>query len=388
MAVQETEKETWSHESLLESARDSISPGSDEKPVKTPNKFLEASSTAIRSVQHGFCKVSSVSVRLYRHSWPKVSSASVRLYERGWPKVRSRTVRIYQHVSPKVSSASVRLYQRTWPKVSSTAFQLSQHDDSETSLAQGPLPHRARLEIASMTLRLFQLLSALYVFMSVTESFRSKITYDGRIRQIQPMLLITLIYSSLAIVCFLLLNLVKKLRASAWHIVAISSVPGDVSMTCLFIAKDVIFGVHSFECAAASGTISAIKQYATLQDMNPLELRSFLDNKPSAGLFIGSTRDSCLLSSSVYVAFLYWIGDRHRPPVPNLPKGCFSCGWWPISRPRRASYSGDYIVGTSDGYSDGTSDGTSDDPTRTLDVRTHPPEDGAAGTTLQRRTIK
>jgi hypothetical protein len=186
MAVQETEKDTWSDESLLESARDTGSSGSDEKLVKTPNRLLQASSTAIRSVQHGFGKVSSASVRLYRHSWPKVASVSVRLYDRSWPKVQSRTVRIYQHVSPKLSSASIRLYQRTWPRVLPTAFRLIQHDVSDTS-TKVQSPHGDRLEVTSMILRLFQSISALYVFISVTESFRSKITYDGRVRQIQPM---------------------------------------------------------------------------------------------------------------------------------------------------------------------------------------------------------
>lgn len=187
MAVQETEKEPWSDESVVDSARGSGSSGSIEKPVRTPNRLLKASFTAIRSVQHGFGKVSSASVRLYRHSWPKVSSGSARLYERSWPKVRSRTVQIYNRVSPKVSSASLRLYQRTWPRVSSTASRLNQDAASRTYSAEVRPSHRDRLEATAMILRSIQCVSALYVFISVTESFRSKITYDGRVRQIQPM---------------------------------------------------------------------------------------------------------------------------------------------------------------------------------------------------------
>lgn len=187
MAVQETEKETWSDESLVDSPRDSGSSGSGEKPVKTPNRLLKASSKAIRSVHDSFGKVSSASARFYRRSWPKVSSVSVRLYDRGWPRIRSRTVRVYQRVSPKLSSASVRLFQHTWPRISSTVSRLTHHDDSETMSAKVRRPHRDRLEVTSMILRFFQFISALYVFVSVTESFRSKITYDGRVRQIQPM---------------------------------------------------------------------------------------------------------------------------------------------------------------------------------------------------------
>jgi len=146
-----------------------------EKSVQTANRIHNVSSTAIRSVQHSFSKVSSASGRLYRHSWTKVSSASSRLYEHSWPKVLSRTVRIYQHVSPKLSS--VRLYRRTCTRGPSTAIR---HECPER------LPPRVRLQVTSMTLRLLQSASALYVFMRVTESFRSKITYDGRVRQIHP----------------------------------------------------------------------------------------------------------------------------------------------------------------------------------------------------------
>ncbi|KAB5583062.1 hypothetical protein GE09DRAFT_289432 [Coniochaeta sp. 2T2.1] len=306
MAVQETEKGTWSDESL-DSPGGSSSPScSDEKSVTTPksNRLLRASSAAIRSAQQSFGKVSSASVRLYRHSWPNVSSVSIRLHDR-WPKVRSRTVRIYHHVSPKLSSASVRLYQRTWPKVSSTANRLyhRQSRPGETSPAISR-PPRDRLVATSMSLRFFQLVSALYVFISVTESFRNKITYDGRVRQIQPMMLTTLIYSSVAIVCFLLVNVSNKLKAFAWHKLALVSLPGDVSMICLFIAKDIVFGVHSYECASSQVIVSAVNQYNAVQHMDSLELRSFLENKPTAHPWAISKQSlihTCLLSSSVYV---------------------------------------------------------------------------------------
>jgi hypothetical protein len=295
----ETEKVTWESARVASSSyRGFEAIGDLEKPAQTPNRLLKVSSTAIRSVQHSFRKVSCVSTRLYRNSWPKV---------------RSRTVRIYQNVSPKVSSASARLYQRSWLKI--------RNESPETSSTIVRLPCRDQLEVTSMTLRLFQLVSALYVFLCVTESFRSKITYDGRVRQIQPIvsnnptapvssrrvtdsdsqMLTTLIYSFLVIACFLLLNVVKKLRASTWHIVAVTSIPGDVSMICLFIAKDVILGVHSFECAATQGTVSAIQQYGDLQNMDALELRGFYNNRPSHGAFIASARDVCLVPSSVYV---------------------------------------------------------------------------------------
>jgi len=110
-------------------------------------------------------------------------------------------------------------------------------------------------------------------------------------------MLTTLIYSAFALVCFLLLHLAKKLRTSAWHIVALASIPGDVSMACLFIAKDIIFGVHSFECAVAQGTLSALQH----NDMDPLELRGFHSNRPSHGVLMASARDVCLVPSSVYI---------------------------------------------------------------------------------------
>ena len=186
MVGQDTEKGTWSES--LESARDSDSSTCNEKPsLRTPSVPVKASSTAIRSVQHGVGAVSSASAHLYRHSWPKVSSASARLYERTWPQVRSRALRAHQRVWPKLSSASVRVYQRTWPKLSSTVFRPYRHDVPETSSAAVRAPWQDRLEITAMSLRLFQCISALYIFIAVTESLRSKLTYDGRVRQIQPM---------------------------------------------------------------------------------------------------------------------------------------------------------------------------------------------------------
>lgn len=180
MAGQESEKGTWS--ASLESAGDVDPSAFNEKSSpRAQHTLLRASSTAIRSAQFGIGKVSSASVRLYIHVWPKVSSASVRLYDRTWPKVSSRTTSVCRRAWPKVSSASVRLYQRAWPKLSSTAGRFHQHD----------VPKRHdRLEITAMTLRCFQWLSALYIFLAVSGSLRSRSTFDGRVRQIQPMVMI------------------------------------------------------------------------------------------------------------------------------------------------------------------------------------------------------
>jgi hypothetical protein len=49
------------------------------------------------------------------------------------------------------------------------------------------LPANNQLEGASVALRFFQMACALYVFLSVTESFQSKITYDDRLSQIRPL---------------------------------------------------------------------------------------------------------------------------------------------------------------------------------------------------------
>lgn len=114
-------------------------------------------------------------------------------------------------------------------------------------------------------------------------------------------MLTTLIYSSLAIVRSLLLILLKMRWPPAWYMVALCSVPWDVSMICLFIAKVVIFGVHSFECAASQGTASVIHQYGDRRDMDALDLRNLHDSLPGHEVFIAAARDVCLVPSGVYV---------------------------------------------------------------------------------------
>ena len=117
-------------------------------------------------------------------------------------------------------------------------------------------------------------------------------------------MLTTLIYSSIAIVCFLLVSVSNKLKALAWHKLALISLPGDVSMICLFIAKDIIFGVHSYECASSQVIVSAVKQYNAVQSMNSLELRGFLENSPTAhpwAISKQSLTHTCLLPSTVYI---------------------------------------------------------------------------------------
>lgn len=128
-----------------------------EKPPHTPD-LSGRSLAVIRSVQHSFGNVSSASVRLYRHTWPKVSSASVRL-KLCWLSAAS-----FRHASQEPVSGIVRL------------------------------PYLDCLEFASISLRLLQWMSSLYVFICVTESFRSKITYDGRVRQIQPIVSLDLVW--------------------------------------------------------------------------------------------------------------------------------------------------------------------------------------------------
>lgn len=315
MAGQETDTEKSAAEPVQRGSSSDL-----EKSLQTPNILPKASSTVIRSAQHSFGKLSSASVRLYRRTWPKVSPAAVRLYRRSCLEVRIRTARIYQRLSPKLSSVALRLNRRTLSEVLSTA---TRHAPQKTVSAIARLPCGDCLEVASLSIRLFQWISSLYVFICVTESFRSKITYDGRVRQIQPIvsrsvtvavipcsrhvtdnppqMLTTVIYSSLAIVRSLLLILLKKPWASAWYIGASSSIPWDLSMTCLFIAKVAIFGVHSFECAASQGTASALQHYGDVLNRHALDLRSLHDNRPLFhGAFIAAARDVCLVPSSVY----------------------------------------------------------------------------------------
>jgi hypothetical protein len=115
-------------------------------------------------------------------------------------------------------------------------------------------------------------------------------------------MLATLAYSTLAFICFFLLNIDRISKAVGWRIVTLASVPLDVSMMGIFIAKDAIFGVHSFECAAARGVVMTIEQNYYLQNISSLELqRRYHAQARRGSIYIDGARDVCLIPPSVYL---------------------------------------------------------------------------------------
>jgi hypothetical protein len=122
-------------------------------------------------------------------------------------------------------------------------------------------------------------------------------------------MVLTLTYSSLAIVCFLILNAVKTLRVSSWHIVAISSIPGDLLMVCLCIAQCVTLTIRSFECVATDGRLGLSESYGNIETFlhGGIEdlRRSVVDVSNSPAFkrrLTDATKARCLYPSALYVA--------------------------------------------------------------------------------------
>lgn len=66
----------------------------------------------------------------------------------------------------------------------------------------------------------------------------------------------SLVYSTIIIVSVCLFNGVERLRRSSWHIFALTSIPGDLLMLSVFVAKVAVLSIEYFECSVLSRTNS------------------------------------------------------------------------------------------------------------------------------------
>lgn len=63
-------------------------------------------------------------------------------------------------------------------------------------------------------------------------------------------------YSTLILVCICLLSKIERVRTSSWHIFAMTSIPGDLLILSVFVAKVAVLSIEYFECSVLSRTDS------------------------------------------------------------------------------------------------------------------------------------
>ena len=63
-------------------------------------------------------------------------------------------------------------------------------------------------------------------------------------------------YSTLVLVFVILLNKIQRLKTSSWHIFAMTSIPGDLLMLSVFVAKVAVLSIQYFECSVLTRTDS------------------------------------------------------------------------------------------------------------------------------------
>ncbi|KAL1842319.1 hypothetical protein VTK73DRAFT_3151 [Phialemonium thermophilum] len=113
---------------------------------------------------------------------------------------------------------------------------------------------RDLLNIFITVTRLWQWASSLTVYVFVTLLLHQNRTRSSRVRTIQPLILVTLVYSTVTAACVLLLRRIERLRISSWHIFAMTTIPGDLLILSVFVAKVAVLSIQYFECAVVSKT--------------------------------------------------------------------------------------------------------------------------------------